>query len=154
MMRVHATRWIVAGIVTAAGLAAAPMRARAEDKADAPKDGDLVVTTAGNIRYISLKDWPARRKNGVISPVPMEEYLSMKFGQLREQLAAVNQRFQALEQKMKQFEESQTQLQAQVTQVKEDAAPTKEVSHGDEAKSPEAAKGPPAQPKEAEQPAR
>ena len=145
--------WIIASLVSA-GRASV----WAEEKSattESPKETDLVVTTKGNMRYLSLKDWPVKRKDGIAAPVSLEEYLSMKFGQLRDAFTATNQRLGALEQKLKQLEESHTQLQAQVSLLQQEApAPEKEKeeTHGDTTQSSEAAKSPPTEPPQTDRP--
>ena len=129
-------------LVGAIGLSAGRASVWAEEKAaktDSPKEADLVVTTEGSMRYLSLKDWPVTRKNGIVTPVSLEEYLSMKFGQVRDSLNATTHRLEALERKFTQLEEDHTQLQAQMALLQQ---AEQEVTHGDTTQSPEASEGP------------
>lgn len=84
-------------------------------------DEDLIVTKAGSARLLSLRDWPVKRTKGVLRPVPLEEYLSLKFGQVRDQLSAVDKRFEGLEQRFRQLEEDQRLLRQRLETLGEPA---------------------------------
>ena len=105
----------------ACGLAAS---ARAEE---APRpEKDLVVTQQGGTRYLRLKDWPETRQGGVVRRATLEEYLSMKFGQLAEQITHLQERAAGLEQRLQKLEAVQDGTQARLRLIERPAAERKE----------------------------
>jgi hypothetical protein len=43
-------------------------------------DDEVVVKPEGSHQLLLPKDWPVEHRDGLIMPIPIEEYLSMKFG--------------------------------------------------------------------------
>ncbi len=80
-------------MVVALALGAWP--ASAEDPL---RDDELVVRQEGAHRLLLPKDWPVEhREDGVIQPVPVEQYLTLKFGRVADALDDVEQRLTRLE---------------------------------------------------------
>ncbi len=59
-----------------------------DKKAGLPSDENEVRVSRG-IRYSVPKDWPMDERNGGISPVPVEDYMLLKFKKIDERLAAL-----------------------------------------------------------------
>ena len=81
------------------------------------------------------KDWPVKREHGVVSPIPIEQYLSMKFGQVREKTLTIDQRLDVLEQRIQHLEEDNKALQRWL-HLLEAQQHNKEVSDGHPAQNP------------------
>jgi hypothetical protein len=65
-----------------------------------------VVKTAGELHFVLPPDWPVEERGGLTAPVPVEEYLAMKFSGLEGRLRAMDQQLQALEVRLRVLEES------------------------------------------------
>ncbi len=73
---------------------------------DEPLTNDAVVIKhEGAHRLLLPKDWPVEQKDGRLAPVPIEAYLSMKFGQVKNALGQTDQRMAALEKRVEQLEQ-------------------------------------------------
>ena len=69
-------------------------------------DDEVVVKTEGSHRLLLPKDWPVeRREDGVIAPASLEEYLSLKFDQVREEFQRANRRIEAMERRVEALEQ-------------------------------------------------
>ena len=118
------------GILLVLGLASGTARGGAEGEREPGED--LVVTKEGGVRFLSLKDWPIKRAGGVITVATMEEYLSMKFGQVRSRFEQTDARLAALEQRLQQLEDDRTALQRRLLALEATGQePPQEVGHGD-----------------------
>lgn len=73
-------------------------------------DDTVVVKTEGSHNLLLPKDWPIKQEDGRLSPAPVEEYLSMKFGQVRTKFADTDARIDALEYRIAQLEQEQKAL--------------------------------------------
>ncbi len=107
----------------------------AEEKWETPQSDqqseDLVVTNQGGTRFLSLRDWPARHEqNGVVRPVPLEEYLSMKFGQVRKHSDAFDQRVKLLEDRLQQLEQEHATMRQQLQVLQQGASRSQEQAQG------------------------
>ena len=102
-----------------------------KDAKPSAKNDTLVVKEKGGTRFLSLSDWPMTRKGGVIKAAPLEEYLSMKFGQVNDALARVTQRLDALERRMTAMDEQQGMLLNRVKMLEERFRP-QEAANGHE----------------------
>ena len=105
--------FIVFGILTLAStwLRLPGKEARADD------ENEYTVKTEKNLRFNVPKDWPIEERNGVVGPIPIEKYLSLKFADIRSQLASVNQQINLLDARLQKVER-------QVKQKKELASPS------------------------------
>ena len=72
------------------------------------------VTKRGGVTYLSLKDWPTRRERNVMRPVPIEEYLGMKFDQVNGQFVDVAKRLEALDARVQSLEGSRQALEGRL----------------------------------------
>ena len=73
-------------------------------------DDTVVVKTEEGHQLLLPKDWPVEHKDGRIAPVPMEAYLSLKFGQVKEGFGQVDRRMDALERRVEALEKGQQEL--------------------------------------------
>ena len=60
-----------------------------DDKKVVLPSGENEVRISRGMRYSVPKDWPMDERNGGISPVPVEDYMLMKFKKIDERLAAL-----------------------------------------------------------------
>ena len=104
-----------------------------EGKPASGKDETLVVKEKGGTRFLSLSDWPTARKGGVVKAAPLEEYLSMKFGQVRARFVQMDTRIAGLEQQIAQLEKGQREL-LKGLKLFEERLQQQEASDGDQAK--------------------
>ncbi len=65
-----------------------------------------VVKTTDQLHFNLPPDWPVERRGGITAPIPVEEYLAMKFAALEGRLRALDQQFQGLEIRLRVMEES------------------------------------------------
>ena len=91
--------------------ACAPL-ASTEDKT--LSDDTVTIRTEGAHRLLLPNDWPVEQKDGLVNPVPIEQYLSMKFSQVASRLDAVAQRMASMDQRLRNVEEQQKTLQARL----------------------------------------
>jgi len=77
-------------------------------------DDTVTVRTEGAHRLLLPKDWPVEQKDGLLNPVPIEQYLSMKFSQVASRLEELIQRLDAMNQRLRSVEETQKVLQARL----------------------------------------
>lgn len=97
---------------------------------DEPLTDDTVrIKTEGSHRLLLPSDWAVEHKDGRFAPVPIEEYLSMKFGQVREKFSDADQRLDALERRLDQVEQENKALLKGLRVLGEQVA-TQEGNHG------------------------
>lgn len=77
-------------VVLALALGAAGMAA-AEDGAE-----ERIIKTVDRIRFNLPDDWPMERHGGAVGPIPIEEYIAMKFKALEARLQAMEQQVNQL----------------------------------------------------------
>ncbi len=77
-------------------------------------DDTVTVRTEGAHRLLLPNDWPVEQKDGLVNPVPVEQYLSMKFDQVASRLEEIMQRMAAIDQRLRSVEEAQKTLQARL----------------------------------------
>ena len=109
-------------------------------------DDDVVIKSEENHRLLLPKDWPVERKHGVVSTVPMEQYLSMKFDQVRDRFQQTTGRLDAMEHRLEHLEQDHAALLKRLRLLEalgEAQAPIegKEVTHGDTTKGSQAIQG-------------
>ena len=93
-------------------------------------DDEVVIKTDEGSRLLLPKDWPVKREHGVVSPIPIEQYLSMKFGQVREKTNDIDQRVEVLEQRVQHLEEDNKALQRWLRLFEAREQQKKEVTDG------------------------
>lgn len=103
-------------------------------------DDKVIVKTEGPHQLLLPADWPVEQKDGRYAPAPIEEYLSLKFGQVREKFAQVDSRADGLERRLAQLEQDQRALFKGLKLLEARLAATEEANHGDEAQGGEAAR--------------
>ena len=112
----RAAHWVLAGCLAAW---ASPC-VLADD--DPLTDDTVTVKTEGSHRLLLPKDWPIKQQDGVIAPAPVEEYLSMKFDQVRTKFAGVDGRLDRLERQMADVSEQQKELLKGLKRLEQQAA--------------------------------
>jgi hypothetical protein len=85
-----------------AALAAGPPAA-AEDAA--PTTPATVKKTKQQLHFQVPADWPIEERAGVVGPIPVEEYLALKFQQLETRLQALEQRLNGFDLRLRILEE-------------------------------------------------
>ena len=98
-------------------------------------DDEVVVRTEGAHRLILPRDWPVEHKDGRVSPVSIDQYLSMKFDQVKTVLSSTTQRLEALERRIDQLEQNERALLKRLRLLEERAA-AQEVPHGETTQNP------------------
>ena len=90
-------------------------------------DETLAIRREAGHQLLLPNDWPVVRQDGVLAPVPLEEYLSMKFGQVRGVTDRSDRRLNALDRRLARVEEQQRALllglkalEARVTRKEDD----------------------------------
>ncbi len=104
-------------------------------KDDPMTDDEVVVKTDEGHHLLIPKDWPVEHAHGTIAPVPIEQYLSMKFDQVRDRFAQTDTRLDALGHRLDQLERDNTVLQKRLRllETREQVRPQpkeKEGTHG------------------------
>lgn len=92
-------------------------------------DEHMTVRTEANHNLLLPNDWPIQQKDGQLGPVPVEQYLSMKFGQVRAKTQAMDQRLAVLEERVRILEAERQTLQIRVKTLEETIASQGE-AHG------------------------
>ena len=69
-------------------------------------------------------DWPIEQRNGTLGPIPIEEYLTLKFDKIdarinetKIDLAQINEKFKALDARLTTVEESLAVINAKLSDV-------------------------------------
>ena len=94
------------GYVSLFVLATSSIVSRAADN-DVITDNEVVIKHEGGHRLLLPKDWPIEHEHGVISPVPVEQYLSLKFDQVQERFNRIDKRIEAIEDRIEQLKKNQ-----------------------------------------------
>ena len=118
-------------------LAIAAIGVRAEagpDTQDPMTDDRVSVRTEGSHQLLLPKDWPVEQKDGRFAPAPIEEYISMKFGQVRTRFGQVDVRIENLERQIVQLEKDQREL-LKGLKLLEARVPQQEANHGNQEES-------------------
>ncbi|GEM_PF-2921290 len=123
--------WCAALMVST--MTASPRRLSA--KINPMTDDEVVVRTDEAHRLLLPKDWPVQHQDGVVAPAPIEQYLSMKFGQVKESFAQTDQRLDALERRITQLEQDNKMLQKRL-RLLEEQVQEQEVNDGTTTKKP------------------
>ncbi len=89
----------------------------AADEGGPLTDDTLVVKQEGAHHLLLPKDWPVQYQEGRVTPVPIEEYLSMKFGQIKDAFDQTNQRLESIEQRLDLLERDQTRAQQRLQRL-------------------------------------
>ena len=85
-------------------------------------DDEVAVRTEGGHHVLLPKDWPVEQRDGRLVPIPIEEYLSMKFGQVATTFEERDRRLETLGQRLRELEEDHKMLQQRL-RVLEQTAP-------------------------------
>ena len=100
---------------------------------DVLTDDQMTIKNDTGHHLLVPNDWPIEHRGSIISPVSVDQYLSMKFGQVKEKFGETDRRLDALERQLKQSDEDRKTLQARLRILEEDERQrtAKEVTHGD-----------------------
>ena len=93
------------GALAACMLALGMGTARAEDGMSAEKP--TVRKTQEQLNFELPPDWPIEKRGGMVAPIPVEEYLAMKFKALDVRLQAIEQRLNGMDLRLRVIEEAQ-----------------------------------------------
>ena len=96
-----ARRWLV--FAASVVVAAAPVMVRAEDGV---KDASTIKKTQQNLNFQLPPDWPIERRGGIVGPIPVEEYLAMKFKALDGRLQTMEQKVNGMDLRLRVLEEA------------------------------------------------
>ena len=99
----NASRLLPVIALAMSALVGAPW-AQAEE--DSSQHDVAVEKTTERLHFKVPADWPIEKRNGVIAPIPVEEYLARKFSSLDQQLQAIEQRVSGLDLRMRVLEEA------------------------------------------------
>lgn len=125
-------------VLIASGACAAAS-AQPATKEDAITDDEVVIRQADGHNLLLPRDWPVEHKNGVVSPVSVEQYLSMKFDQVRERFAQTDQRFDQLSRRLEQVELEQKLAQKRLRILEERPLPAEHATAPPSGSPPDAA---------------
>jgi len=73
--------------------------------AEEAKDEQMVIREQKGLRFKLPADWPIEQRDGVLSPVPVEAYLSRKFSSVTSRLEAMERRIDGLEKRLRSTEQ-------------------------------------------------
>lgn len=62
--------------------------------------------TMNGLHFDIPVDWPVERRHGIVAPIPIEEYLAIKFGKLDTHLAAFERRVNKLDLRLHRIEDN------------------------------------------------
>ena len=98
-------------------------------------DDEVIVKTEGAHHLLLPKDWPVEQKDGRVAPIAIEEYLSLKFGQVKEKFNDTEQSLAALAQRIAQLEQEHKALVKRI-RLLEERLNTEEVTDGHSTQTP------------------
>ena len=64
------------------------------------KNGFQVVTTKEGLRFNVPSDMPIQRKDGLVQPVPFEEYLYIKFKKIEQRVVLLDEKVKKMDEKL------------------------------------------------------
>ena len=96
---------VLSSLLSLALLAAAHGLARAEDGVGADKP--TVRKSQEQLHFELPPDWPIEKRGGMVGPIPVEEYLAMKFKALESRLQAMEQKLNGMDLRLRVIEENQ-----------------------------------------------
>jgi hypothetical protein len=73
---------------------------------DPPAEKPTVRKTKEQLHFELPPDWPVEKRNGIVGPIPVEEYLAKKFKAVEVQLQAIEQKLNGLDLRMRVLEEA------------------------------------------------
>ena len=94
--------WIAAALLASAGWMGG---ASAEDGMSADKP--TVRKSQEQLHFELPPDWPVEKRNGMVGPIPVEEYLAMKFKSLESRLQGMEQKLNGMDLRLRVIEENQ-----------------------------------------------
>lgn len=77
---------------------AVPAARGADEETDAA--ASTMVRTSDGLKFVVPPDWPIEKRNGIVAPIPIEEYLNRKFSGLERKVQALEEKVSALESKL------------------------------------------------------
>jgi hypothetical protein len=72
----------------------------------AGKEPVTVRKTKDNLSFQLPPDWPVEKRGGITAPIPVEEYLAMKFKGVESKLQALEQRLEGMDIRLRLLEET------------------------------------------------
>lgn len=90
-------------------------------KDSALTDDTVAVRTEGSRHLLLPKDWPVEERDGRFVPIPIEEYLSMKFGQVAAAFEERDRRLGVLAQRLRKMEQDRNVLQQRLRLLEQTA---------------------------------
>jgi len=82
------------------------------------------VRVVGGVGFSVPADWPIERRNGATGPIPIEEYMALKFNKLEERISALEKKLDEKktdEEKSSKPEKNRLQSYELQSQIKEDS---------------------------------
>ncbi len=109
------------GIVWAVLISLIPLMGWAEEahQREESLDDEVIVKSIEGHHLLLPKDWPVEKRDGRLVPIPIEEYLSMKFRAIEQTLQQVGARLEALEKRLGELEQHDKALQRRLRLLEE-----------------------------------
>lgn len=82
-------------------------------------DDEVIVKSIEGHHLLLPKDWPVGKRNGRLVPMPIEEYLSMKFRAIEQTLQQFGVRLEALEKRLGELEQHDKTVQMRLRLLEE-----------------------------------
>ncbi len=93
--------------------------------ARAAQDQPTATKTKDGLHFNLPSDWPVEKRDGVVGPVPVEEYLTRRFNVLDSRLRVVEDQMNSFDVRLRVLEEQlKKQRRLQSSEPNEGAAPT------------------------------
>ena len=90
------------GLALWIGLWACSSAAAAEDQ---NKESAVTVRTKEGLHFNVPPDWPVEWRNGIVTPIPIEEYLDRKFSAVEKRMETLERQASSLETRLRVLEE-------------------------------------------------
>ena len=75
------------------------------DAADGRASSKTVVKTKDGLHFSLPADWPVEKRDGVVAPIPVEEYLGRKFSTLESRVRLLEEQVGSFELRLRVMEE-------------------------------------------------
>ena len=79
---------------------------------DAQPNPSTVRKSQENLNFQLPPDWPIERRGGMVGPIPVEEYLAMKFKTLDARLQTIEQKLNGLDLRLRILEDANSRRPA------------------------------------------
>ena len=111
-----------------AGLQAQYNGQLSDESAPAENSAESARPDTGGLQFSVPDDWPIEKRNGAVGPIPIEEYMKLRFDRVETQMNALDARVQQLEENIAQRDKEENARRARFISAESEPETEKENS--------------------------